>query len=76
MRRLLPDIQIPDTLEPVSYTHLDVYKRQAMKWAVGNGIIEGKENEDNSWRLDPQGNTSRAECAIIIMRFWRNTKNK
>ena len=50
-------------LEAVSYTHL------AMKWAVENGIIEGKENTDNSYRLDPQGSTSRAECAIIIQRF-------
>ena len=40
-----------------------------MKWAVENGIIEGKENEDGSYRLDPQGGTSRAECAIIIQRF-------
>ena len=50
------------------------FAEDAMKWAVGNGIIEGKENEDNSWRLDPQGNTSRAECAIIIMRFLEKYK--
>ena len=47
------------------------FAEAAMKWAVGNGIIEGKENEDGSWRLDPQGNTSRAECAIIIQRFMK-----
>ena len=37
-----------------------------MKWAVGNGIITGK---DNGTKLDPQGNATRAECATIIMRF-------
>ena len=47
------------------------FAEAAMKWAVGNGIIEGKENEDGSWRLDPQGNTSRAECANIIQRFMK-----
>ena len=45
------------------------FAETAMKWAVENGIIEGKENEDGSYRLDPQGGTSRAECAIIIQRF-------
>ena len=45
------------------------FAETAMKWAVENGIIEGKENTDNSYRLDPQGSTSRAECAIIIQRF-------
>ena len=39
---------------------------EAMQWAVGTGIITGKDNET---RLDPQGNASRAECATIIMRF-------
>ena len=45
------------------------FAEKAMKWAVANGIIAGKENEDGSYRLDPQGGTSRAECAIIIQRF-------
>ena len=45
------------------------FAETAMKWAVENGIIEGKENENGSYRLDPQGSTSRAECAIIIQRF-------
>ena len=45
------------------------FAETAMKWAVENGIIEGKENTDGTYRLDPQGSTSRAECAIIIQRF-------
>ena len=42
------------------------FAQEAMKWAVGTGIISGK---DNGTKLDPQGNTNRAECATIIMRF-------
>lgn len=38
----------------------------AMKWAVGKGIITGKQN---GTKIDPQGKASRAECAMIIMRF-------
>ena len=42
------------------------FAKEAMQWAVGNGIITGK---NNGTTLDPQGNASRAECATIIMRF-------
>ena len=42
------------------------FAKDAMSWAVGMGIITGK---DNGTRLDPQGNASRAECAIIMQRF-------
>ena len=38
----------------------------AMRWAVGNNIITGKYNET---MLDPQGRTTRAECATILTRF-------
>ena len=42
------------------------FAKEAMKWVVGSGIITGK---DNGTRLDPQGNTARAEAAVIIQRF-------
>ena len=42
------------------------FAKDSMSWAVGNGIVTGKENPT---RLDPLGNTARAECATIIMRF-------
>ena len=42
------------------------FAKEAMQWAVGAGIISGKNNET---KLDPQGNATRAECATIIMRF-------
>lgn len=44
------------------------YAEEAMSWAVGNGIITGKDKEEGKL-LDPQGKATRAECATIIMRF-------
>ena len=47
------------------------YAEESMKWAVGTGIITGKDlNQDGTPEsIDPLGNASRAECAIIIQRF-------
>lgn len=45
---------------------VDEFAVEAMQWAVGCGIITGK--YDNTI-LDPHGNASRAECAIILTRF-------
>ena len=42
------------------------YAEDAMQWAVGNGIITGK---NNGTIIDPLGNAARAECAAIIQRF-------
>ena len=42
------------------------FAEEAMRWAVGTGIITGK---DEGTRIDPQGNAARAECAAIIKRF-------
>ena len=39
---------------------------EAMSWAYGSGIITGKEN---GTLLDPQGNATRCEAAVIIQRF-------
>ncbi len=36
-----------------------------VRWAVGNGILSGKSNGI----LDPQGNTTRAEIAVILQRL-------
>ena len=46
--------------------YVNDFAKDAMSWAVGTGIITGKDNET---RLDPQGSATRAECATIIMRF-------
>ena len=47
------------------------YAEEAMKWAVGTGIITGKDLDGDGTKesLDPLGNTSRAEASIIIQRF-------
>ncbi len=42
------------------------FATEAIRWAVGNGIINGK---NNGTLIDPQGNATRGECATIIMRF-------
>lgn len=46
------------------------FAKDAMEWAVGAGLISG--NLDGT--LAPQGETSRAVCAAIIMRFMENNK--
>ena len=58
----------------VSYTHLDVYKRQISSWAVdavaaavNSGIISGY--PDNTIR--PQGNATKAEAVTVILNALR-----
>ncbi len=41
------------------------WAQTAMRWAVENGILTGKDGA----RLDPQGNATRAEVAVILQRF-------
>ena len=43
------------------------YAHEAMEWAVANKIISGKAGGKE---IDPQGSTTRAECATIIQRFF------
>lgn len=45
------------------------YASEAMKWAIGNGLIKG--NDDG--RLAPQDNVTRAVCATIIARYWEKS---
>ena len=46
------------------------YAVQAMNWAIGQKLINGV--GDNI--LDPQGNATRAQAAMILMRFCENKK--
>ena len=39
-----------------------------VRWAIGTGIITGKADG----RIDPQGKATRAEAALMIMRFLKN----
>ena len=58
--------QKADFSQFVDASRVNSFAEEAMQWAVGTGIITGK---DNGTKLDPQGNASRAECATIITRF-------
>ena len=52
------------------------YARNAMDWAVTQGILsgKGKKGEDiSTYRLDPIGTATRAECASMMMKLM--TKN-
>ncbi len=42
------------------------FAKDAVQWAVAEGIITGKAE---GTKLDPQGDTARAECAAMIQRF-------
>lgn len=42
------------------------WAEEAMRWAVGSGILTGK---DGGKYLDPSGSASRAECAAMAERF-------
>ncbi|MCI6553496.1 MAG: S-layer homology domain-containing protein [Lachnospiraceae bacterium] len=40
-----------------------------MQWAVHTGMISGKPNGDSTFRLDPKGQATRAECAKMLRMF-------
>ena len=42
-----------------------------MKWATAVGMITGKPNGNGSFRLDPKGQATRAECAKMITMFMK-----
>ena len=46
------------------------YAKDAMKWAVTQGVISGKGNG----KVDPLGNATRAECAAMIMKLIEKNK--
>ena len=43
----------------------------AMSWAVAEGIIAGSKDGGKLY-LDPQGNATRAQIALMLMRFLQN----
>ena len=50
------------------------YAADAMAWANAAGLISGDSRKDGVY-LDPQGNTTRAQAAAILMRFCKNVAN-
>ena len=45
-----------------------------MKWATAVEMITGKPNGDGSFRMDPEGEATRAECAKMLTMFWGKYK--
>ena len=39
-----------------------------MRWAVGSGIISGR-TEDGKYYMNPKGQATRAECAVMLTKF-------
>ena len=39
-----------------------------MRWAVGSGIISGS-TKDGKYYMNPKGNATRAECAVMLTKF-------
>lgn len=50
------------------YGSISNYAQGAMSWAVAAGLISGVGHQ----RLDPQGNATRAQLAVILMRYCVN----
>ncbi|MBR6770914.1 MAG: S-layer homology domain-containing protein, partial [Lachnospiraceae bacterium] len=53
------------------YKTVSTWAAGYMKWAVAVKMISGKPNdsENTSYRLDPKGEATRAECAAMLKRF-------
>ncbi|MBR1931847.1 MAG: S-layer homology domain-containing protein, partial [Lachnospiraceae bacterium] len=47
------------------------WAKESMEWAVTQGIISGK-GDASSLRLAPQGNATRAECAMMLMKLLKS----
>ena len=51
---------------------VSAYARDAMAWAVGNGLIGGLPHDKTDY-LEPGGSTTRAQVATILMRYEQAT---
>ena len=50
------------------------YAVDAMRWAVGMGLINGTMDAQGNITLDPAGNATRSQVAAIMTRFVRNAR--
>ena len=48
---------------------VDSWAVTAIKWAVERGIISGKGNEKDGYRIDPTKGATRIECAAMMNKF-------
>jgi len=64
------DVRVKGNLSSFSdNAQVSDWAKEAMQWAVGAGIINGDNNA-----LKPTGNATRAEVAIMLMRYIENVK--
>lgn len=63
-----PDTSHPKLVQYVDAGKVDSFAKEAMRWAVANGIIKGK----TLTTLDPKGDCTRAQCAVMLARFDQN----
>ena len=64
------DVSVGEDTNILSFgdaTEVSGWANAAMRWAVGSGIINGKDG-----RLVPKGDASRAEAATMLQRFCEN----
>ena len=58
---------VPGAADAVSYTHLDVYKRQARELRVGNALLLGKGEDSSGGRLKPSILADAMEALICLL---------
>lgn len=50
---------------------VSLYAVEAMNWAVASGLITSTSTSDHV--LNPEGNATRAQIAMILMRYFKMT---
>lgn len=64
-------ISIGNKVDYTGYPDADkvsTYAKESIKWALGNKILTGR-SYGNTTYLEPAGQTTRAECAVLLQRF-------
>ncbi|MGN0329789.1 MAG: S-layer homology domain-containing protein [Kineothrix sp.] len=67
------DVSRTVSLEPFTDTRqVSSWAAVPIQWAAGAGMIGGKPNGDGTFRLDPKGEATRAECAKMVGQFLKS----
>ncbi len=56
----------------VDGSRVSSWAKEAMLWATQNDLLAGKPTSEGELIVDPQGGTTRAECAAIMTKFHEN----
>ena len=52
------------------------YAKEAISWAIANGLISGFSNGNGTYQLNPSGNATRGQVATILYRFCNMAQGK